>query len=199
VSNFTETEVKLYVPDLAALARRLEEVGARLAAPRVYEINVRYDDPNGRLSQERKVLRLRRDTRVRLTYKDEGGEREAGDAWSRYEAEVEVADFGAMHAILEKLGYHPYMTYEKYRTTYELDGAEVTLDEMPYGNFVEIEGEKDTISAALERLRLQDAPRMGVSYALLFENVKRHLGLDFTDLTFENSKGIDVPQSAFES
>jgi adenylate cyclase class 2 len=199
LSNYTETEVKLYVPDLAAVAKRLEAVGAKLTAPRVHEVNARYDDADETLNRERKVLRLRRDTRIRLTYKDEGGERTASNALSRYEAEVEVSDFDTMHTILENLGYRPYMIYEKFRTTYELDGAEVTLDEMPYGSFVEIEGDEDAIGRALERLNLQDAPRMAAGYAMLFENVKRHLGLDIQDLTFANFEGVDVPQRAFAS
>jgi adenylate cyclase class 2 len=199
VSNFTETEVKLYVPDLASVAQRLEEVHAKLKTPRVYEVNVRYDNETMKLSRGRKVLRLRRDNRVRLTYKDERGERNASGASSRYEAEVDVSDFDEMEAILEKLGYKPFMTYEKYRTTYELEGAEVTLDEMPFGNFVEIEGDEDAIEQALEQLQLHDATRFGEGYILLFENVKRNLGLQMQDLVFENFKGIDVPQSAFES
>ena len=198
MSNFTETEVKLYVPDLASVAQRLQDVNASLKVPRVHETNVRYDDGAMSLSQRRKVLRLRRDNRIRLTYKDERGERNASGASSRYEAEVDVSDFDEMHAILEKLGYKPFMTYEKYRTTYELAGAEVTLDEMPFGNFVEIEGEEEAIAAALDQLQLQDARRIGEGYILLFENVKRNLGLHMQDLVFENFKGIAVPESAFE-
>ena len=199
MAKFTETELKLYVPDLAAVARRLDEVGARVTAPRIHEVNVRYDDSAMTLSTARRVLRLRRDTRIRLTYKDERGERTKDDATSRFEAEVEVSDFEAMQAILEKLGYHAFMIYEKYRTTYELDGAEVTLDEMPYGNFVEIEGEADSIGEVLERLRLQTAPRFAEGYITLFERVKRHLGTDFQDLTFANFERIEVPLSAFKS
>jgi adenylate cyclase class 2 len=198
VSNFTETEVKLYVPDLEAVARRLQEVKARLKTARVHEVNVRYDTDAMKLSRGQKVLRLRRDNRVRLTVKDERGEPNASGVSSRYEAEVEVSDFDEMEAILEKLGYRPYMTYEKYRTTYELEGAEVTLDEMPFGSFVEIEGDVDAIEQALELLQLQEATRFGEGYILLFENVKRNLGLQMQDLVFENFKGIDVPQSAFE-
>jgi adenylate cyclase class 2 len=199
VTKFTETELKLYVPDLAAVARRLDDVGARLIAQRIHEENVRYDDSAMTLSAARRVLRLRRDTRIRLTYKDERGERTKDDATSRFEAEVEVSDFDAMQAILEKLGYHAFMIYEKYRTTYELDGAEVTLDEMPYGNFVEIEGEEDSIRNMLERLHLSEAPRFTEGYITLFEYVKRHLGLDFQDLTFDNFQRIEVPLRAFES
>lgn len=186
MSRFTEHEIKLYVPDLAAVERALIAAGAALTAPRVLEVNARYEDAAGSLTPQRQVLRLRRDSRVRLTYKDEHGEPLPGGGVSRYEAEVDVSDFDAMAAILAKLGYRSYMTYEKYRTTYTLNDAEIVLDELPYGTFVEIEGEPDAIAAVVARLDLADSPPIPMGYAVLFEQVKARLGLDFADLTFAN-------------
>lgn len=193
-----EVELKLYVRDLAGVRRRLEGVGAMLESPRTYERNFRYDDAARSLSHNGDVLRLRQDARVRLTYKAGKGAVRNSDAVSRYEAEVEVGDFDTMHAILGRLGLFPYMIYEKYRTTYALDGAEVVLDEMPYGNFVEIEGDADTIDAVRQKLGLGDATAYRSGYTDLFERVRRKLKLKFTDLTFANFEQIDVPQSAFE-
>ncbi len=197
MTKFTETELKLYVPDLTAVARRLDAVGAQMTAPRIHEVNLRYDDHSMALTASRQVLRLRQDTRTRLTFKDERGLPTQDSATSRYEAEVEISDFEAMQAILDKLGYHVFMMYEKYRTTYALDSAEVVLDEMPYGNFVEIEGDEDAIGRVLEDLQLQTAPRFSQGYISLFENVRRSLGLKFQDLTFRSFEGIEVPLSAF--
>ena len=191
----TETEVKLYWPDLAMVAGRLEQAGAILTAPRVFERNVRYENADETLTANGIVVRLREDSRVRLTYKGAGTV--AAGIMSRFEAEVDVSDFDTMSMILEHLGYHPHMIYEKYRTTYELDGAEIVLDEMPYGNFVEIEGEAAVIEGLIDRLGLGDAQRYGHSYAGLFGFVKHHLDLDCRDLTFGNFAGIDVPESAF--
>ncbi|HLV35950.1 MAG TPA: class IV adenylate cyclase [Spirillospora sp.] len=191
----TETEVKLYCPDLSAAASALIRAGAELVTPRVAERNVRYDNADGTLTRDGIVLRLRQDYRARLTYKGPG-QIENG-IMTRYEAEVEVSDFDTMHAILLKLGYQPRLIYEKFRTTYTLNDAEIVLDELPYGNFIEIEGEADTIEQLIPRLGLTDAPRYGYSYAGLFEIVKRNLSLDFRDLTFANFDGIDVPASAF--
>lgn len=196
-NKYLETEIKLYVPDLAAVEARLRAEGALLKTPRVFERNVRYDDAASSLSSAGKVLRLREDERVRLTYKDEGSA-EAGGPYSRFEAEVTVSDFEAMEIILGRLGYRPYMIYEKYRTTYALAGVEVLLDEMPYGHFVEIEGPREAILPAAQRLGLAHAPRMTASYSILFKRVRAQLGLTFTDLTFANFTGIDVPLSALE-
>src|SRR5690349_8510496 len=135
--NNTETEVKLYVPHLELVQIRLERIGAEMTAPRVYERNVRYENAEKSLTPNDIVLRLRHDTRTRLTYK-EGGTAENGIV-SRTELEVEVNDFSTMETIIGKLGYTQYMIYEKYRTTYEADGAEIVLDELPYGSFIEIE------------------------------------------------------------
>jgi len=193
--NYTETEVKLYIPDLDTVKQKLEAVNAELKAPRVYERNVRYDNKERTMTPHGMVVRLRQDSRVRLTYKDDGTFENG--VVSRFEAEVEVSDFDAMETILGKLGYTPYLVYEKYRTTYEMDGAEVVLDEMPYGNFVEIEGEKEAIERIIHTLELDDAKRFDGSYSTLFERVRQKLGLKFNDLTFANFKGIEVKEEAF--
>src|SRR5262245_24120285 len=98
MNAYNETETKLYVTDLQAVQKKLETAGATLKAPRVYERNVRYDDAKHSLTPKGIVVRLREDTRVRLTYKDDG---EAKDGIvSRFEVEVEVSDFDAMATIL---------------------------------------------------------------------------------------------------
>ncbi|GAB4464254.1 MAG: hypothetical protein Kow00120_30310 [Anaerolineae bacterium] len=203
-SSYLETEVKVRVADLEAIRLRLDaDPDAALAKPRVHEYNVRYEDAAGALTPAGVVLRLRRDApvgggapRVRLTYKAPAEAVSAG-ASTRFEAEVEVSDFEAMDLILKRMGYHPYWVYEKYRTTYMVADAEVVLDETPLGAFIEVEGAPAAIEAALARLALADAPRLLESYAVLFENVRRNLGLPFNDMTFANLCGIDVPERAF--
>jgi adenylate cyclase class 2 len=197
MNAYNETEIKLYVPDLKQVEQRLEKAGATLKAARVFERNVRYDDAEHTLTPQGKVIRLRQDTRVRLTYKDEG--KVADGITSRFEAEVEVSDFEAMETILGKMGYSPYLVYEKYRTTYTMDGAEIVLDEMPYGNFVEIEGEAGTIKKLVDILELGSARRYEGSYSTLFERVRQKLGLRFTNLTFANFKDVTVREEDFES
>ena len=194
-NTYNETEIKLYVPDLQPVQQKLEAAGATLKAPRVYERNVRYDDAEHTLTLSGKVIRLRQDTRVRLTYKEDG--KVTDGVVSRFEAEVEVSDFDAMETILGKMGYSPYLIYEKYRTTYELDDAEIVLDEMPYGNFVEIEGELETIKKLITTLELGAARQYEGSYSTLFERVRQKLGLTFTDLTFANFKGVSVHEDDF--
>lgn len=191
----TETEFKLYVADLDTVRQRLDSVGALLAAPRVFERNIRYENAAESFTPNGIVLRLRQDARARLTYKDPGTL--VGDAISRYEAEVEVSDFDIMHDILLRLGFHVSMIYEKYRTTYTLSDAEVVLDELPYGSFVEIEGPSSAIEAVRRHLDLTHAPAMQNSYTGLFEQLRQRLGFTFRDLTFDNFHAITVPDDIF--
>jgi len=45
---------------------------------------------------------------------------------------------------------------------------------------------------------MESARRYEGSYATLFDKVRRKLGLTFMDLTFDNFRGIKVPETAFE-
>lgn len=190
-----ETEVKILVPSFEDIEKRLNQLGAELITDRVHERNVRYDMEDGSLNNRGAVLRLRADNRIRLTYK-EPGSIERGIV-TREELEVEISDFETMQAILMKFGYMPSMTYEKYRTTYRLDGAEIVLDELPFGFFVEIEGDVESIEDLINELGLANIERRGESYAKLFDYVKHHLSINFNDLTFENFRDISVPENAF--
>lgn len=191
--NLKETEAKLMVDDLDVIESRLVELGAELRKPRVFERNVRYENTERNLSNQGIVVRLRQDSRVRLTYKDRGTFTDG--VIERFEAEVEVDDFDTMDVILNKLGYHAHMTYEKYRTTYIYQNTEIVLDELPYGRFVEIEGHVSDIKTIVESLQLTNAPRIPVSYTGLFDLLIKRLDLSFTDLTFSNFKDVEVDKS----
>ena len=205
--NDQEIEVKFYVQDLGKVEARLRELGARLLRPRVHELNLRYDRPNGSLRREQRVLRLRQSDDSRLTYK--GPSSIVGGAMSRQEIEFTVGDFEAAKAFLEALDYQLVVMYEKYRTTYEMMTSEVfedfgslktliMLDELPFGNFVEIEGpEAVSIHAAADSLSLKWEAAIGESYLKLFERLRGELGFTFRDLTFENFTGLNAPAVQF--
>lgn len=190
-----ENEVKLYVPDLGAVEAALLRLGAELVAPRVLERNQRFEDNTRSLNVRGVVLRLRQDSRARLTYKEPCTWTHDGIG-AQFEAEIEVDDFGTTELILKRLGFVPSVLYEKYRTTYHYDGAEIMLDEMPYGHFVEIEAESDVIRRVIAALGLDDAPRLTVNYITLFNRVKAALNLPFDELTFDAFRRITVPPDA---
>lgn len=191
-----EVEVKFYVTDLDAARRRIRDAGAILASPRVYERNVRFDTPDGSLLQRQELLRLRQDTRARLTFKGPAAADTHSEAKVREEIELEVADFDGMAAVLTRLGFAPVQTYEKYRETYHLGDVEVVVDELPFGHFVELEGAEAGIKAAARRIGFDWERRVLTNYLALMELCRRTYDLPFTDLTFNNFRTRPVDMSA---
>jgi adenylate cyclase class 2 len=197
VMNEQELEVKFYVSELNELQKRLESIGAQVVQPRTHEVNLRFDTPDRDLTRTYQVLRLRHDTAIRLTYK--GPSQVKGGVRARKEIEFVVSDFKAAQDLLEVLGYQVSMMYEKFRTEYILDGVYITLDEMPYGDFTEIEGpDPQSIQAINQRLGLDWDKRILESYNLLFERLRSILGFEFRDLSFANFEGLEINFSTID-
>ena len=195
-SSDQELEVKFLVPDLGPFAARLLDLGAVQVQPRLHETNLRFDTERGELKEARQVLRLRKDSQARLTFKGPGQVRDG--IHQRRELEFGVTDFETARTFLEALGYQVMWMYEKYRQVYALDQLLVTLDEMPFGSFMEIEGpDGASIQAAAGRLGLAWEQRILEGYAVLFDRVCQALGLEFRDLSFVNFEGIPVPAQVF--
>jgi adenylate cyclase class 2 len=130
---------------------RLPEIGAtreRLD----FEINTLYTGDS--IDSDHSVLRLRRigDSGV-LTFK----ERLPSDSAIKHQLEDEttVGDPDAMDAILESLGFNPTLVYEKRRERWLIGATEVVIDELPFGLFMEIEGEELAISEIEEKLAIK--------------------------------------------
>lgn len=192
-----EIECKILIEDSLDIHERLEKSGAIVRKPRVFESNLRYDTPNKALLQQRAILRLRQDEGNRITFKGPTDAQQEG-AHTRLELETTVGDWDIMAQILEHIGFQEVMRYEKYRSTYhipEIAGVEIVLDEMPFGLFIEVEGQ--AIDQTLEQLGLSEQHRFLESYIELFERVKAYHDLTFNDLTFANFAGITIDPIAF--
>jgi adenylate cyclase class 2 len=179
-----ETEVKFFLSDPAALRGPLQEAGA-LFRGESHETNYRFDAPDQRLLTAQCLLRLRRDTRNRLTFKrpHPAGGRQFK---THDEIEVEVSDLETAAQLLEALGFQQAQIYEKQRATFELAAAEICLDHLPFGHFVEIEGPPETIRAVARTLGLVWPQRILANYLQIFESLRRDLKLSFQDVTFAN-------------
>jgi len=178
-----EKEVKFYLADHARLNVRLGLAGFQLEHLRVYEHNIRYDTADQSLTSSGRVLRLRVDARTRLTYK--GSQLTGATVADREEYEIEISDIEAARKILQKLGYIEFTRYEKYRSTWNGLHCEVTLDEMPYGTFCEIEGpDVAAIRQVAETLGLDWQRRIVISYLAIFDLLKEKAAIKAGCLVF---------------
>jgi adenylate cyclase, class 2 len=156
-----EKKYRLTPELLEPLRQRLKEVGAEGQGSAEFEENVIYTGPG--LDPARRVLRLRRKGgRAVFTFKER--ELSGSPIKRQREEETEVLDAGALASILEALGYRPVLVYEKRRETWRIANTEVVIDELPFGLFVEIEGEEAHIIEVEMLLGLDNAEAVHAPY-----------------------------------
>ncbi|MGH9712270.1 MAG: class IV adenylate cyclase [Candidatus Acidiferrales bacterium] len=172
-----EIEIKLRVRDLESLLRRIRDLGATYKG-RLFEQNSIYDTPDSDFRRSGRLLRVRLETsaprrranirggrlsrpqrrslRAVLTSKappHPGGRQAARLRFKeRLERELTIRNPGPWPRVLRSLGLHPSFTYEKFRSTFELRGLQLDLDETPVGTFLELEGSPGTIDHAARAL-----------------------------------------------
>lgn len=193
-----EREVKFYIDDPQQISTRLKSVGAEIKKERVHEYNLRFDTPDQTLKFNHQVLRLRKDSAIRLTYK--GASDSTAEVADREELEVTVSDFDTARSILERLGFHTFMIYEKYRMTFTYKECEIVLDQLPFGHFIEIEGSSvSEIKETAADLGLEWEKRITDSYLELFLNLKRKRNLNISNIEFSEFKGMEFTESDFSA
>lgn len=186
-----ETEVKFNLSNPEAYLARVIALDGQLIQPRTHERNIRFDLPDHSLSMAGRVLRLRQDAEVHLTYKDSG--RLVDGVLTRREIEFKADDFDTARRFLEALDYQEYASYEKYRQVYALGDLLVTLDELPYGTFTEIEGEPASmIQVVATSLHLDWSKRINFSYLVMFDIMKKNLNFTGNALSFEALSGLSI-------
>ncbi len=185
---YLETEVKFFLTDIRSLRNRIIELGADCKG-RVFETNIRFEDKDKNLYQNKALLRLRKDRKTTLTFKSEPPVQNNQFKVLR-ELEVEVSDFSTMKHILGSIGFQPEQIYEKWRETFILKDSILCLDAMPYGDFLEIEGQKEHIKKVASQIGLQWEKRILLNYLAIFDIIRLKLNLPFNDVTFERFKNI---------
>ena len=191
-----EIEAKLKVNDLSEVRERLKKAGATHVGE-VMETNTFFDTDDRSLLEADQGLRLRMkrpksgDTpeTFTITYK---GPRQQGPLKSRDEFELGVSSGKDAIALLDRLGFHTVLTFEKKRETWKLEGCLVELDELPHlGAYVEIEGPKeDAIMKVREMLRLSDRPLVRASYIALLMTHLQEQGKSTRVVSFSSADRV---------
>lgn len=181
-----EVEAKFILTGLASFRDRLLELGGQVQHQRHLERNWRFDTPQGSFSESGKVLRVRQADQATVTYKEGGA-----DPLVRTELELEVSDAEKANRLFELLGYQAFAIYEKYREVFQFKDAEVMLDELPFGTFVEVEGASpQQVQSICEELGLSWQHRIAASYLEIFQLVRDSLQLNLTDATFDEFEAV---------
>lgn len=158
-----EKKYRLTREERERVLKRLHEIDAQFCSEE-FEENTLY--AGGIINLKNCVLRLRRvGGSAILTFKERFPSSSAIKRQREDETRVEDAD--AMVAILEALGYRPVLVYEKRRATWRVADTELVVDELPFGFFMEIEGDEKAIEKAEELLELDDVQAEMATYPQL--------------------------------
>jgi len=142
-----EKKFRLTPDQLEALTKTLPSTGATRVG-REFEENTLYRHAS--IDPGTSVLRVRRvGDRTVLTYKQQVPTSTL--AKYRREEETEIGNAATLATILQVLGCAPAVVYEKRRETWRFSNAELVIDELPFGWFMEIEGSEEAI-AEVERV-----------------------------------------------
>jgi len=215
-----ETEIKLAIADGKRLARGLKRLGAKPAnakCPRVHEMNLLFDTPDGGLAKHGQLLRIRTESpangkraakekgaaRTLLTFKSPPEELAIGEIRPsagrrhkvREEIETVLADGETVKRIFEGLGLRGWFRYEKFRTTYVLPGRHrwakgllIEVDETPIGTFVELEGPAEAIDRAARELGYAHRDYVLKNYLVLYLEECKRAGRQPTHMMFGEGK-----------
>lgn len=146
------------------------------------EKTIRFDKSNHELENNGIFLRVRSGSKNTITLKEKIGDDK--DVRARKETEFEIEDVNQMAYILEKLGFDYSKTMEKYRINLNYKNTKLSIDELPFGIFLEIEGEEKQISSIAAELGYKDEDKILVTYWDLFEDYKKEAGVAGKDIVF---------------
>lgn len=135
-----------------------------------FEVNLLFG--GGIIEANKAVLRVRQtENKTLLTYKQ--AVKNFSGVKQHIEHEVEVSDPGIIREIIETLGFQLGMIYEKRRHKWKFENTEIVIDELPFGLYMEIEGEITDIAKIEMMLDLDDFEVEHATYPYL----TKHLGV----------------------
>lgn len=171
-----EVEKKFILPNdrREQVLENLKEYGAEYVGDD-FEENTLYR--GGILDEKRAVLRVRKiGDKTVLTYKQRI--ENVSDFKRQIEYETVVEKAKEIEKIIESLGFEKALIYEKRRQTWRFRAVEIVLDELPFGQYMEIEGSMTAIAEAemlldIENLETENEtyPRLTGRFGVQKENV----------------------------
>lgn len=161
----------------------LKDVGAEFVG-REFEENTIFS--SDKLRELGAIVRIRKTgQRTLLTYKRRIENQ--FDVKQQIEHESEISDPEAMRAIIAELGLKPVLVYEKYRDTWRFRSVEIVIDELPFGDYMEIEGSITAIKEAEILLDLETLETEHETYPRLTAELGETVG-DIREARFKGNR-----------
>ena len=186
-----EVEIKFRCPDIKNAREKIEKMGGKSLGPWYLEKNIVLDTAAGGLEGQGKLFRLRTaNSRGKLTFKAPENGRKNSGLKVMQEMETQIGDVQTMQEILARLGYYTRLRYEKFREKWELLGAVVCLDILPFGRFLELEGDSHSIPECVNVLNLDAGSGSKGTYYDLYRESSQYSGN--ADFVFSSQAKEDI-------
>lgn len=180
-----EREVKLRYPGAADARTAILGAGAVSLRPRRLQSDQLLDRDTDPLQHHRCTLRVRVDgDRAFVTFK---GAPRPDTMKVREEIETSVGDGVVLVELCQRLGFHVWFRYEKYREEFTRGDLVIALDESPIGTFVELEGSTEDILQMAQDLGRPPTDFLTDSYRALFEQHRTAHGSTAQHMVFDAS------------
>jgi len=165
-----EIELKLPLTNTQDIIDKLISLEA-IFISEVTQHDYLYDSPFIDFKKKDEALRLRHEIceeneKVFLTYKGPATFSSEGHK-IREEHEVEVSDFAKMQKILKGLRFENTAIVKKIRRTYRVNDIIIAVDSLPFGDFIELEGDAKKSEIVRQKLGLGTVEPIKKGYIFL--------------------------------
>lgn len=191
---YIEKEIKFNLNNVSEIIKTIKKLNMKFIGS-AEEKTIRYDDENNSYSKRKKFWRLRSGFENVITLKEdiENSEKESSVS-ERIETETTVGDLEKMSYILNQLGLKEKKIMVKFRAKWQFKNAEVVIDELPFGFFLEIEGSEKEIFEVACLLNLDINKKITGTYWTEFDNYKNnHTVIDKYNIIFPKDYIYKLP------
>ena len=179
MKTYIEKEIKIKVENPLEITDKLRRNGAVFLGGAL-EKTIRFDTENLDYEKNGKFIRCRSGFSNTITLKEKIKEA-TSDVRARKETEFEIQDIDKMQYILETLGLTYTRTMEKYRQQWKLGNVDITIDELCFGIYMEIEGEESEIYKTCEILGIDPEKKILVTYWDLWKEITNNKDIVFPE------------------
>lgn len=142
---------------------------------RVYQKTVMFDNDHDLMQKTNGRIRLRQNgEKTSLSYK-----RPLPSEAVKKEIEWEtcIDNWQTGEELLRAMGFHETTSYEKYRTSFDFNGSKIEIDEYPFANFVEIEGDEANVKEIAQSIGFDLSKALTKACDTLFTEWRASRGL----------------------
>lgn len=164
-----DVQVKIKLSDFQRTKKFLISKGAIFLGS-WKEKTIRFDTEEQILKKNGKFLRIKIGNQNVVTLK-ETENNEKNKFFESTNRQFEIDDVESFCYILKRIGFSKNYIMEKYRLAWMYKGIEFYIDELPFGVFMELKGEKQEINKMLKLLNVKSEDLIKSTYWEIYADI----------------------------